>query len=95
MYLALKHLTYRKAINVLEMGSGAGTAALVALLDKKKVPYSYTAYENDKTYASKSNNVRTIMWSAFPSAVLPSKVSWNSLVIGFGELPYLPLWMVA
>jgi hypothetical protein len=71
MYLALKHLTYHKAINVLEMGSGEGTTALVALLDKKKVPYSYTAYENDKAYASKSNNVRTIMWSAFPNRVVP------------------------
>lgn len=71
MFLALKHLTYSKAVNVLEFGSGAGTDILVQLLHKKKVPYSYTAYENDKTYASKSNNVQTILWSSFPNRVVP------------------------
>ena len=69
MYYALDAVRYADKLKILEFGSGAGTSALVGLLDKRGVTFDYTSYENNIEYMCPDHRVRTMLWEAFPRKV--------------------------
>jgi len=50
IHLALKHCTFKNKLKILEFGAGEGTVQLIALLEKKNIPYEYHSFENDRDF---------------------------------------------
>jgi hypothetical protein len=68
---ALSAVEFDDRLRILELGSGAGTQALVNLLDKLVVPFEYQAYENDPLFVCSDSRVHTTLWDGanFPKSI--------------------------
>jgi len=70
MHFTLRSVRYSATLNILEFGAGAGTVALIRLLDKYRVPFKYVSYEDKLEYMCKDPRVQTILWTDFPTTTV-------------------------
>ena len=67
MFVALSNVEYGDRLRIIEFGAGAGTYALVELLNGLHIPYDYVSYETDASYVCKAKEVQTVLWKDFPT----------------------------
>ena len=93
MFKALQAVRYKRILNILEFGSGAGTGILHNICVKKGVATRYIAYEDNSLYACP--DVTTIVYKDFPTEILHLPMPADLVVIdgphGVSRVKWYPL----